>query len=173
MKIRTNITLFVTIVFVLLANIMLYAQDKPRVSPSAKTTGTIVGSIVTVEYSQPSVKGRKIWGELVPYDKVWRTGANEATTFETSTEIKVDGQTLPAGKYSLFTIPSEKEWTVIFNKTAKQWGAFKYEEKEDQLRIKVKPSKAPTFVEQLTFFVEGNKVFFRWENVQVGFVVSK
>jgi len=152
---------------------MLYAQDKPRVSPSAKTTGTIVGSIVTVEYSQPSVKGRKIWGELVPYDKVWRTGANEATTFETSTEIKVDGQTLPAGKYSLFTIPSEKEWTVIFNKTAKQWGAFKYEEKEDQLRIKVKPSKAPTFVEQLTFFVEGNKVFFRWENVQVGFVVSK
>lgn len=157
----------------LLFSIALYAQDKPRVSPPAKASGKAGGSDITVAYSQPSVKNRKIWGQLVPYDKVWRTGANEATTFETSKDIKVEGQALPKGKYGLFTIPGETEWTIIFNKKPEQWGAYEYNEKADQLRVKVKPGKAPAFVETLTFFVEGDKVFFRWENLEVGFKVSE
>ena len=157
----------------LLATLTTHAQDKPRVSPPAKASGTIAGSAIAVNYSQPSVKGRKIWGELVPSNEVWRTGANEATTFETSKDIKVEGSLLPAGKYSLFTIPGENEWTVIFNKTWDQWGAYKYDKKADQLRVKVKAAKAPKLVEQLTFYIEGNKVFFRWENVEVGFDVSQ
>ena len=151
------------------------AQDKPkeRVSPLAKVTGSISGSNITVNYSQPSVKGRKIWGGLVPYNQVWRTGANEATTFETSKDIKVEGQALPAGKYSLFTIPDENEWTVIFNKKSDQWGAYEYDEKKDQLRVKVKASALKESKEQLTFFIEGNKVLFRWEKTEVAFLVSQ
>ncbi|MDB5273991.1 MAG: hypothetical protein JWO58_2358 [Chitinophagaceae bacterium] len=162
------------IIFSLLFVTPSFSQDKPKEkkSPAATVTGNIAGSTITINYSQPSVRERKIWGDLVPYNKVWRTGANEATTFETTKDIKVEGVLLPAGKYALFTIPGESEWTIIFNKTASQWGSFKYEEKDDQLRIKVKASKAPAFTEQLTFFVDKSKVFFRWENLEVGFGVK-
>jgi hypothetical protein len=172
---KKNTTIFhmtAMIVFSLLFIASSFAQDKPKKSPAVTATGIISGSTITINYSQPSVRERKIWGDLVPYNKVWRTGANEATTFETTKDIKVEGVLLPAGKYALFTIPGESEWTIIFNKTASQWGSFKYEEKDDQLRIKVKASKAPAFTEQLTFFVDKSKVFFRWENLEVGFAVK-
>ena len=159
------------IIFSLLFIDSSFAQDEPRESPAATATGIIAGSTITINYAQPSVKGRKIWGDLVPYNKVWRTGANEATTFETTKDIKVEGVLLPAGKYALFTIPSENGWTIIFNKTASQWGAFKYKEKDDQLRVKVKASKATAFAERLTFLVDKSKVLFRWENLDVGFAV--
>ena len=166
----TYLFLSISLLFTIISS---HAQDKPRVSPPAQIKGIAAGSDLTISYSQPSVKGRKIWGQLVPFNKVWRTGANEATTFETSKDIKVEGQSLPKGTYGLFTIPGETEWTIIFNKKADQWGAYEYDEKKDQLRVKVKPGKAPAFVETLTFFIEGNKVFFRWENLQVGFNVSE
>ncbi len=148
-------------------------EKKERVSPPATASGTLGGSNITISYNQPSVKGRKVWGELVPYTKVWRTGANEATTIETTKNIYVEGILLPAGKYALFTIPGEEDWTIIFNKVSAQWGAFKYEEKEDQLRVKVKAGKAPAFTEKLTFYIQESKILFRWENLEVGFKVTK
>jgi hypothetical protein len=149
------------------------AQTKEkRPSPPDKVSAEVKGTTLTVEYSKPSVKGRKIWGGLVPYNEVWRTGANEATTFETSKDIKVEGKALPAGKYGLFTLPGEKEWVFIFNKTWDQWGAYDYKKKEDVLRVTVTPTKSPQFVEQMTFFIEGDKVFFRWENLEVGFKIE-
>lgn len=98
-------------------------EDKSkRPSPPATAKGTIKGTMITIDYSSPSVKGRKIWGDLVPYNKVWRAGANEATIFTASKDIEVEGKKLAAGKYSLFMTPGEKEWTVYFNSVTGQWG---------------------------------------------------
>ncbi|MCU7550529.1 DUF2911 domain-containing protein [Chitinophagaceae bacterium LB-8] len=144
------------------------AQDQQnRPSPAAKSTGKAGGANITIAYSSPAVKGRTIWGELVPYGKVWRAGANEATTFETDKDVKVEGKTLPAGKYAFFVIPNEKEWTVIFNKTASQWGAFKYDEKQDALRVAVKPEKSKEFNERLKYVVEKDGIELMWENLEV------
>ena len=121
------------------------AQDylkKLRVSPKAEVMQVVGLTQVNISYSRPGVKGRKIWGALVPYDKVWRAGADEATKITFSTDVTVEGKKLSAGSYSFFVIPAKKEWTVIFNKVADQWGAFTYNEAEDALRIKVKPKTA-------------------------------
>ncbi|WP_167856456.1 DUF2911 domain-containing protein [Hymenobacter metallicola] len=118
-------------------------------SPAATATGKAGAATVTIKYSSPSVKGRSVYGGLVPYGKVWRAGANEATTVEFSKDVTVQGQKLPAGTYAFFVIPTEKDWTVIFNKTAKQWGAFKYDEKQDALRVTATPRKAATMTESL------------------------
>ena len=112
---------------------------KVRVSPKAGVFQTIGITDVNVSYSRPGVKNRKIWGELVPYNKVWRAGADEATKITFSTDVMIEGKKLPAGAYGFFAIPGENEWTLIFNKIADQWGAFTYNESEDALRIKVKP----------------------------------
>jgi Protein of unknown function (DUF2911) len=145
-------------------------QEKP--SPAAQATGKIAGAAITISYSQPGVKGRKIWGDLVPYGMVWRTGANDATVFETDADIKVEGQTLAKGKYGLFTIPGENEWTIIFNKTWKQWGSFKYKQEDDVLRVKVKPV-ANAMTERMTFTVGSDKVTLAWEKLAVNFKVTK
>ncbi|WP_207493741.1 DUF2911 domain-containing protein [Aridibaculum aurantiacum] len=147
------------------------AQDdkSKRASPPAVASATLPGgAVVTINYSQPSVKGRTIGKDIAAYGKVWRTGANEATTFETTKDLKVSGQTLPAGKYSIYTIPGEDEWTVIFNKIWNQWGT-RYNEQEDALRLKVKPASAD-HVEQLTFDVDKEGVVkLRWANTLVNF----
>ncbi|MCS3795325.1 DUF2911 domain-containing protein [Niastella sp. OAS944] len=152
------------------------AQDdkSKRPSPPAKVTETISnGTVITIDYSQPAVKGREIGKEIAPYGKVWRTGANEATTFEVSKDVKVEGKSLPAGKYGLFTIPNKEEWVVIFNKTPNQWGAYKYAESDDVLRVKVKPTKAPQFTERMTFNVDkSGKVSLLWGNEEVDFSVK-
>lgn len=142
-------------------------EQQSRPSPAAKATGKIGDANITIAYSSPAVKGRNIWGELVPYGKVWRAGANEATTFETDKDVEVEGKTLPAGKYAFFVIPNEKEWTVIFNKTANQWGAFKYDEKQDALRVEVKPEKSKELNEQLKYIVEEDEIALLWENLEV------
>lgn len=141
-------------------------------SPAQTATGKAGNATITVTYGAPSVKGRTIWGELVPYGKVWRTGANDATTFETSADIKVEGQALPKGKYALFTIPEKDEWTIIFNKNPKQWGSYSYKQEEDVLRVKVKPAASSSFNEALKFDVSGNKVHFFWEKMHVAFNVN-
>jgi hypothetical protein len=116
------------------------AGQKTRVSPMATVSQTLGESTeITVKYSRPGAKGRDIWGDLVPYDKVWRTGANEATIITFSDDVLVEGNELAGGTYALFTIPSKEEWTLIFSKNANQWGAFKYDEKDDALRVKAKP----------------------------------
>jgi hypothetical protein len=165
---------FLVIMLVALFAVTASAQKdkKSRPSPPAKAEGTIDGAKVVIDYSTPYVKGRKIFGGLEPYGKVWRTGANEATTFEVDKNVKVEGKELPKGKYALFTIPGENEWTIIFNKTANQWGAFDYKEGDDALRVTVKPGKTDKLVEQFNIALEKNKVVIRWENTQVAFAVK-
>lgn len=147
------------------------AQDKPS-SPKAEVDGTVGSSKVKITYCQPSARGRKIMGGLVPYGEVWRTGANEATTIEFDKAVKIEGKDLPAGKYALFTIPTENEWTVIFNKDAKQWGAYKYKQSDDVLRVTVKPTKTEQFVESFTITPEKDQVSLKWENTAVAFKVK-
>jgi len=148
----------------------------PRVSQKAQVMQTVGLTDVTIDYSRPGVKGRTIWGELVPYDAVWRTGANEATTITFSTDVKVNGQALPAGTYSLHTIPTTGDWTVIFNKQADQWGSYAYDESADALRIKVKP-ETHAFTEWMQFSfpevaVDKATIALDWENIRVPFQIE-
>lgn len=157
--------------FLLMATLPGFAQQK-RTSPSMSATGTIGDAKVSVNYSSPSVKGRKIWGELVPYGKVWRTGANEATIFETDKAIKVEGKELAAGKYSLYTIPGEKEWVIIFNSQVGQWGITRAGETtedpaKDVLRVTVKAKEAKEFNEQFRIAIEKKEMVLYWENLRV------
>jgi hypothetical protein len=153
----------------------LQAQNSKSQQPSPLKTATkALGDLnIKIEYSAPSVKSRTIWGGLVPYDKVWRTGANKATVFETNKDIAIGGQSLPAGKYGLFTIPGEKEWTIIFNKDAEQWGAYGYKKEKDVLRISAKPVSVDAAVEQLDIQVgDDGEVTIAWEKVKVAFKVA-
>jgi hypothetical protein len=144
------------------------AKDAAKPSPAATATGKIGAANVTVNYSSPGVKGRKIFGGLEQYGKVWRAGANEATTVEFSKAVMVEGKALPAGKYGFFVIPAESgPWTVIFNKEPKQWGAFKYEEKKDALRVMVTPRKTAAVTERLVYEVKPTGLVLRWENVEL------
>lgn len=149
-------------------------EDKSqRPSPPASTTANVSGVNVTIDYSSPAVKGRTIWGDLIPYGKVDRTGANEATVFSVDKDVTVNGEPLPAGQYSLFTIPEKDEWTVIFNKEAEQWGAYDYKESEDALRIKVTPQMVEEFKERLQFKVSADgTVGYHWEKLTFSFTVA-
>ena len=143
-----------------------------RPSPPRTASGAIGEMIVEVNYSSPSVKGRKIWGGLVPNGEVWRTGANEATTISFSKTVLVEGKKLAAGKYSLFTIPNEGKWTVIFNTVADQWGAYEYDKTKDALRVEVIPQPLDELVEMLEFAVADGKVTLRWEKLAVPISVA-
>jgi hypothetical protein len=127
--------------------------NKP--SPPASTTCDLGGGkTLKTDYSSPRMKGRKIFGELVPYGKVWRTGANEATTFVTSSDVTVGGKDVPAGSYTLFTIPNEDKWTLIINKKTGEWGIpYKYES-DELARVDMEVSKLPSPVEDFTISYE-------------------
>ncbi len=142
-------------------------QDKPRASPLMKTEMDMGDLKVKVQYSSPSVKGREIFGKLVSYDKVWRTGANEATIFEINNPIAVEGKNLGAGKYSLFTIPGEDKWVIVFNSVSDQWGAYKYSDKKDVLRVEVKPEMIPVQTEKFTIKLENGFMFLIWDHTSV------
>ncbi|MET4081380.1 hypothetical protein ABIB40_001326 [Pedobacter sp. UYP30] len=150
------------------------AQDTaPRPSPAATAKGMAAGSEITINYSSPAVKGRKIWGGLESFDKVWRAGANEATTFQTSKDIVVEGKKLPAGTYSFFLIPKENgTWTAIFNKEAKQWGAYKYKEGEDALRVDVKTKTLKAPQERLVYNVNKQGFTMNWDKVSVPIMIK-
>src|SRR5262252_182646 len=124
----------------------VHAQEK-RASPHAEATATLAGKKITISYGRPYMKGRTIFGSLVPWGEVWRTGADEATTFTTETDVVIGGLKVPKGEYSLFTIPTEKQWTLILNKTAKQWGAFKYDAAQDLGRVPMTVAAASKPVE--------------------------
>ena len=160
---------FLLIATVITCSVNASAQiDKPRISPPEVVTGKVREATIAIHYSSPSVKGRIIWGALVPYDKVWRAGANEATTFETDRDIKVEGRLLPAGKYSFFQLPKENAaGTAIFNKEANQWGAFKYDESKDQLRVDIKPTVVHDTVEALNYEITRGGFTLNWEKVSV------
>lgn len=152
------------------------AQDLPRPSPNAEVSQRISLTDVKITYCRPGVKGRTIWGGLVPYNSVWRTGANEATTISFSGDVSINGKPLSAGKYALFTIPAENQWVIIFNKEAEQWGNYNYKQDQDALRITVTPRKVD-FEERLSFSFEDLKdnsatVAIRWENLLVPFEIT-
>ncbi len=146
-------------------------DDTNRKSKNGKASGEIDGVSIEMEYGRPRVNDRKIWGGLVPWDQVWRTGADEATTISFDRDILIDGESLPAGRYGFFTIPGMESWTLIFNDTPDQWGAFSYADAEDALRVRVTPA-AGDHVEILTFAVEGKHVALRWETVVIRFEVA-
>jgi hypothetical protein len=165
------------LVFQLAATASAQQLDLPRPSPKASVTQTIGVTEVSIHYSSPGVKGRPIWGELVPYGQVWRTGANENTTITFDTPVKIGGTELPAGTYGLQTLPTQDQWTVIFSKDAELGGAFAYKQENDALRIQVKPRPAPEPVERLRFTIENatdtsGEVVLAWEKLEVPFTVE-
>lgn len=141
-------------------------DDSKRRSKNGRAEGTAGGAQVVVEYGRPSVNGRAIWGALVPYGKVWRTGADEATTVTVDRDVVVEGELLLVGTYALFTIPGESSWTVIFNRVAEQWGAFDHDPGQDALRVEVVP-RAHDHVETFEIAVEGDALVLRWEKLEV------
>jgi len=164
-------------------------EKKPRLSLKAGVYQRIgVDTDINISYSRPGVKGRKIWGDLVPYGLApgnkeshgkpfpWRGGANECTTIEFSKDVTVNGHKLPSGKYSMQFIPSPKEWIVIFNKNTKLWGSFDYDKKDDALRIKVTPVEAP-FHEWLSYGFDdlagtSCTAYLWWDKLKVPFKIS-
>src|SRR3954469_11686365 len=124
---------------------------QPQDSAAATVKQTIGNTDVTVIYHRPAVKGRAIWGALVPYDEVWRAGANENTKIVFSTDVKVNGKPLPAGTYGFHTIPTAKDWTAIFNKVSDAWGSYSYDPKQDALRLTVTPRTTPASEERLSY----------------------
>lgn len=165
-KITKQFALLFTAIIISTAAMAQDAQPKP--SPAATATGKIKDATITINYSSPAVKGRKIWGGLEAWDKVWRAGANEATTFETDKDIKVEGKLLPAGKYSFFLIPKESgTWTAIFNKEAKQWGAYKYDATKDALRVDVKTVDLKETQERLVYKITNKGFSLDWDKISV------
>ena len=171
---KNTIKSIATLLFVATISLSASAQEKKApASPAATATGKIGAATVTINYSSPAVKGRTIWGGLEKYDVVWRAGANDATTFETDKDIKVEGKTLPAGKYSFFLIPKESgTWTAIFNKEAKQWGAFKYEQAKDQLRVDVKVKALKETQERLVYKIDKKGFVLEWDKIAVPVAVK-
>jgi len=190
MKRSIVLGLVVVVAIGLVVSDTAFAQEKKvRASLKASVSQTLgVDTEITIDFSRPGVKGRKIWGELVPYGMnpgnkyseekpfPWRAGANEKTTIAVSGDVTVDGKPLPAGKYSIHMIPSEKDWIVIFNKVSEGWGSYDYDEAEDALRLTVTPVKAP-FEEWMRFGFDdlagtSAVAFLQWEKLKVPFTIA-
>lgn len=150
-------------------SMLAFAQQSPNTSAS----GTINGANVTIKYGSPSVKGRAIYGtNLVPYDKVWRAGANSATVIETDKDLTVEGKKLPAGKYSIYIQASEKDWVIIFNSKTGQWGINRdgtttLDPALDVIRVTVTPKKSASMTETLAYKINNNGFVLSWENLDV------
>ena len=173
----------------LLASTTYAQRNRVRASLKASVTQRLgVETDITIEYSRPGVKGRQIWGTLVPYGLApgnqysdnkpfpWRAGANENTSIEFNADILIEGNKLPAGKYGIHMIPSKDDWTIIFSKKNDAWGSFKYNQEEDALRINVKPVKAP-HQEWLLFGFEdlagtSATAYLHWEMLKVPFKIE-
>jgi len=152
--------------FAFLIGFASQAQDKKPLSTAETATGKIGNATVTIAYSSPSVREREIWGALVPYGKVWRAGANAATTFQTDKSLTIEGKELPAGKYSVFVIPEKDNATVIFNKDLEQRGTENYSEGKDQLRVKVKTSSIAKS-EKLTYVINPKGFALNWDKISI------
>jgi hypothetical protein len=166
------------LIIFMLVPLITFAQneEKVRISPKAMVQQMVGFTDVSIEYSRPGVKGREIWGGLVPYHVVWRAGANEATKITFSTDVKINGKKLKAGSYGFFTIPTKNNWTLIFNKVADQWGAFEYNEAEDVLRIEVTPEEGD-LQEWLAYTItktldNAATIKLEWENIKIPFMVE-
>lgn len=151
----------------------LQAQEK-RASPLINTSQEIGNLEIKIQYGQPSMKGRTIFGDLVPFDKVWRTGANEATVIEFTQDVTINGEVVKAGKYALFTIPGKKEWTIIINSVWNQWGAYNYDSEKDVLSFKVPAKQSKSPAEKFSIEISDKGVIsLSWETTRVNFGVEK
>ena len=153
----------------LLSSLHTNAQLTPQPSSSQKITQGFGLGTITLSYSRPNTRGRKIFGYVEPYDKVWRTGANSATVITFTDDVTLEGNKVPAGEYGFFTIPGENQWTVILSKKPKQWGAYTYNQADDYLRFNVKPAKLPQPAETFTLQFENmypttGELHLLWEN---------
>jgi hypothetical protein len=173
--------IFLSALFVLTFTFSAFAQQAsvqiPRESPRAELIQYVGDTRMAIVYHRPSIKGREVWGKLVPFGEIWRAGANENTTFEVSENVKVNGQDLPAGKYGLHIIPTKDEWTIIFSKKNDEWGSFTYKPENDALRVKAKPDTRPNSMESLMYEFEAvtpttSTVVVRWEKLRVPFTVE-
>ena len=170
-KVLWGLVTVLMLAWVVLPAVAERGDDSKRKSKNGKVEGTVDGVAVTVEYGRPKVKDRTVWDALVPYGKVWRTGADEATTITLGQDAMIQGQKLAAGTYSLFTIPGETEWTVIFNSVAEQWGAYSYDESKDVLRVTAKPVSAE-HQEELDFVIVEDGLHFRWAELALPITVA-
>jgi hypothetical protein len=148
-------------------------KDTSKKSIKSMAFATINGDSIKINYHSPGVRKRIIWGGLVPFDEVWVTGAHDATTLDIPKAIIVNGKEIPTGKYAFFTIPGKKEWTLIINKHWKQHLASEYDEKDDVIRVKVKPKKV-NHTERLQYFIEmgktnNGKIAVTWEKIKIEF----
>lgn len=135
-------------------------------SPAKVLNAQVLDTDITINYNAPSKRDRDIWGGLVPYDKIWRTGANGATKITIDKDVQIEGQTLAAGSYAIFTIPSEKTWTLIFNSDSDQWGAYDYSKDKDVLRLQVSPVKMDHSTEQMTFVkADDSTIHLIWDDL--------
>ena len=199
---KTHVPVYAVLFLLCSAAVTLGQVIVPRPSQKASVMQRIGVTDVTITYSRPGVKGRKIWGDplpsqtsatgeatlddqnarpkdavIVPYGHVWRTGANEATMFVITDDVLINGQKLPAGTYSLHTIPTKDEWTIVFNGTSNQWGSFDYNPAKDTLRVKVKPQWVKDNQEWLEYSFDpvtdnSAQVNIRWEKISVPFTVE-
>ena len=157
-----------------------YAQDTPKApetSPAASVSATAVATTITVDYHRPGVKGRKVFGDLVPYGKLWRLGANEATTISFSSPVTIDGKKVDAGKYALFAIPEEDAWTFVLNSKSEQWGAYQADAKQDVLKFEAKPEPSASATEWMTFSLDPVKpdtasIRMSWDKLTIAFPVQ-
>jgi hypothetical protein len=152
------------------ATIAVFAQGRQRASPHETVSATIDGAAISIEYGRPYMKGRQVEGGLIPYGKVWRTGADEATTLTTDKTLEFEGLTVPAGKYTLYTQASEGDWKLIVNKQTGQWGTV-YDEKQDLGRVALTKTALPTPVEQFTIAIDqtsggGGAIKLRWNKTE-------
>ena len=149
---------------------LLSVAQEPLASPAATAETTLAGKTVTIHYNSPAMRGRKIMGELVPFDKVWRTGANEATSFVTQGDLKIGPATVPAGSYTLYTLPNATRWLLIINKQTGQWGTV-YDQSKDLVRIPMHSKTLSSPQEKMSITFEnthGNitELHIRWENTE-------
>ncbi|WP_426581945.1 DUF2911 domain-containing protein [Mucilaginibacter sp. R-33] len=138
------------ITMMILTAVNVYAQLTPQPSSTQSVVQDFGLGKISLVYSRPDVRGRKIFGGMEPYGKVWRTGANSATVIKFTDEVSMEGNKIPAGEYGLFSIPGENEWTIILSKQPKQWGAYNYKEADDFLRFKVKTEHLKALTETMT-----------------------
>jgi hypothetical protein len=170
-------TFLVVALSVLCAGTLVFGQDKPASPPASASCKFSDGKTIQTAYSSPRMKGRKIYGGLVPYGEVWRTGANEATTFVTDTNLTVGGKDVPAGSYTIFTVPAADKWTLIINKKTGEWGIpYKYEA-DELARVDMKVSKLPAAVENFTIAYEqkggGCDLHLDWDMTRASVSISE
>lgn len=166
----TRKTLLSAAILILMTTTLPAFAQQPRVSPPVKASGEIGKATITIDYSSPSMRGRKIMGDLVPFGKVWRTGANEATTLTTDRDLMIRSLHVPAGTYTLFTVPGEQDWWLIVNKQTGQWGT-RYDESQDLGRVPMNVDTLDEAVESFLISIEPTKdgrgmLKLTWENTE-------